>query len=133
MARPSSPVSVSTELAISDHMRWRLAVSAFLVWRSASSAAHGMCSTSLLSGFRPVFLAVASHIDVDETCPFAVYALGDPEFRRKQRAISVLIAATLWADDSTDPWRNGFYFAFQRANVVRASVNVHFHGLYSSC
>ena len=87
-----------TELAISDHMRWRLAVSAFLVWRSASSAADGMCSTSLLSGFRPVFLAVASHIDVDETCPFAVDPPGDPEFRRKQRAISILIAATLWAD-----------------------------------
>src|SRR5438876_11271262 len=44
MARPSSAVSASTELAISAHMRWRLGLSAFLVWRSASSAVHGISS-----------------------------------------------------------------------------------------
>src|SRR6476620_5710574 len=55
MARPSSPVSASTELAISAHMRWRLALSAFLVWRSASSAVHGIGLTSLLSNSLPTF------------------------------------------------------------------------------
>src|SRR5262245_44520279 len=45
-ARPSSPVSDSTELAISAHMRWRLGSLAFLVWRSASSEFHGIGLTS---------------------------------------------------------------------------------------
>jgi hypothetical protein len=54
MARPFV-VSASTELAVSAHMRWRLGLSAFLVWRSASSEVHGIGLPSWKSNALRVF------------------------------------------------------------------------------
>src|SRR5262245_1700855 len=77
-ARPSAPVSDSTELAISAHMRWRLGSLAFLVWRSASSEFHGIGLTSLVTNSPPAIGLLTPLGSSQRSLPEKEPGLGSP-------------------------------------------------------